>query len=771
MGVRLRDRTVQQGDIMKINGENRTTIYDCLNKYKALKINRGNNYIIFFEAMLIGIFFSLIVEKLLWWRGVGVVHSILELICIVFNMSLFFIVWNRYNDSPASSKVIAFGLLSTTIFDVIHIYYFRGLGFAVGPFRDLGAKFWVLGRFVEIGTILAASFNYEKIRMSRWRSLVTASAIPIVISYVIIKYVELFPILVTETGLTDYKIISEFIIIILAHISVIRHNRKINEKGYISYRYLLIAIVIIIPTELCFMLFSTYSSSIVVYGHVFRIIYCYFLHKGIFQSSVSYPYEQLERSQKRLNDILDALPIGILTFDNNLKLDFANKQYERLLSCKRQHIIGLTNRELLDIFKRLDDASVEPLTEMVIQGNKDVKNVIRNYLTAEGKTVKLQTDAEKIEDGFLLTLRDTRAEQEIDNLHLQTQAILNSMKSAAFICNNEHVILAANKSFEELIELSSERLIGMNLSELNQLINYQRREVDPGENNYCSIDEQFQSTLTSISGIKKEIITNRSDILNMYGEPIGKISVVTDITELKEQQEKILHNEKLALLGQMGAAIVHETRNFLTTIKGCSQLIETLTNQDKVAEYAKRINISTDEVNRIISDFLSLSKPKQAVMEEVAACDLLKSMEATLETSSLIKGTNIEFLYNIDERYILCDEAQIRQVILNICKNAIEAMDEMPNPKLIIEVGAVEETNNIYIKIADNGKGMNKETLSKIGTRFFTTKQGGTGLGLSVCYNIVKTHGGWIDVASQEGMGTTFTINIPGIEDEGLEAI
>jgi PAS domain S-box-containing protein len=756
---------------MEINKAYWTTMCNYVNNYKTLRRSQKNNYIIFFEAMLIGIFVSLIVEKLLWWRGVGAVHSILELTCVVFNMSLFFIVWNKYNDSPASSKVIAFGLLSTTIFDVIHIYYFRGLGFAVGPFRDLGAKFWILGRFAEIVTILAASFNYKKIGMNRWRSLVIASTIPLVISYVTIKYVEIFPALVTETGITDNKIISEFIVIIIAHISLIRHSRKINDTGYISYRYLLLAIMVIIPAELCFMLFKTYSSSIMVYGHVFRIIYCYFLHKSIFQSSVSYPYEQLERSQKRLSDILDALPIGILTFDNNLKLDFANKQYEALLSCKREHIIGLTNRELLEIFKRVDDEAIEPLAEMVIQGSKDVKNVIRNYLTGDGKPVKLQSDAEKIEDGVLLMLKDTRIEQEIDNLHLQTRAILNSMKSAAFICNNEHVILTVNKSFEELVGLSGERLMGMNLSELNQLVNYQRNEVNPGRYTYCSIDEQFESTLTSICGVKKKIITNRSDILNMYGEPIGKISVVTDITELKEQQERILHNEKLALLGQMGATIVHETRNFLTTIKGCSQLIESLANQDNVAEYARKINVNTDEVNRIISDFLSLSKPKHAIMEEVAVCDLLKSMEATLETSSLIKGIYIEFLYNIDERYVLCDEAQIRQVVLNICKNAIEAMAEVPNPKLIIEVGVSERNDNIYIKISDNGKGMDKEVLSKIGTLFFTTKQSGTGLGLSVCYNIVQGHGGWIDVASEEGMGTTFTINIPGIEDEELEEV
>jgi signal transduction histidine kinase len=107
--------------------------------------------------------------------------------------------------------------------------------------------------------------------------------------------------------------------------------------------------------------------------------------------------------------------------------------------------------------------------------------------------------------------------------------------------------------------------------------------------------------------------------------------------------------------------------------------------------------------------------------------------------------------------------------ILNICKNSIEAMIELPNSKLIIEAGIIEENNSIYIKVSDNGKGMDKKTLDKIGTPFFTTKQGGTGLGLSVCYDIIKQHRGWIDVTSEIGVRTTFTINIPSIEDDEFD--
>jgi PAS domain S-box-containing protein len=323
-----------------------------------------------------------------------------------------------------------------------------------------------------------------------------------------------------------------------------------------------------------------------------------------------------------------------------------------------------------------------------------------------------------------------------------------------------------NKSFEELIGVNEERLVGMNLSELNKLINYSRKQSNEIDCKDYIANEQFEASLTNVYGVKKEMIIHRSNILNIYGKPIGKISVITDVTELKDQQQKILHNEKLALLGQIGAVIVHETRNYLTTIKGCSQLISLTSDQDKIIEYAEKININTDEVNNIISNFLSLSKPKKSIREEVAVSDLVKSLQDTMETSSLIKGVDIHFSCNIDDRYILCDVAQIKQVMLNLCKNAIEAMSELTNPVLTVEAGISEENNYVYIKVSDSGKGMSKEILEKIGTPFFTTKQSGTGLGLSVCFELIKQHGGRIEVNSKEGFGTTFTINLPGLELE-----
>lgn len=749
--------------------ENSPAIHSCVNGCKTLWKETKINYIIIIRSLLIGILVSILIEKLLWWRGTAIIHTILELIPIAFNISLFFLVWNKYKDSPDSSKIIAYGLFATTIFDLVHTYFYGPLGFAVGEYYDLGPRFWILARITEILGIFIASFSVKGILRNRWACITIAASIPMVVSYMCINYIGYFPEMFTGTRVTVVKIILEFIIVILAVISLIRHRRKISGAGYISHRYLGIALVFIIPTEICFTLYSSYDSSIMVYGHVFRVVYCYFLHRSIFQSSVNYSYEELERSKRRLNDILDALPMGILTYDTNRKVDFMNKEYKNLLSCELEDISGLSSIEILKAFYKVDVLGEETLEEKVAKGSMDTKKVIRKYLNKDGKPISLELEAVQIEGGSLFMARDATIEQEIDNLHLQTRIILDSMQNAACICDNRSNIMDSNKSFHKLTGLSNEEVSGVNAFKLGELIQYARKSEALIEKDEQGLHEQFEASFLKKDGSRVDIIVHKSMILNLNKETIGMIYVLTDISDLKEQQQKLLHQEKLALLGQMGATIVHETRNFLTTIKGCSQLIETMAQEGKVVNYAKRINASTDEVNRILSDFLSLSKPRQAVMEEVALCDLLKSLRNTLEISSIFKGVEIEFTSNIDERYILCDEAQMKQVILNICKNATEAMAEVPNPRLILNAGIAPDESSIYIKVSDNGRGMNKETLSKIGTLFFTTKQGGTGLGLSVCYEIVKNHGGSIEVTSEEGKGTTFTINIPGIEFDELE--
>lgn len=280
---------------------------------------------------------------------------------------------------------------------------------------------------------------------------------------------------------------------------------------------------------------------------------------------------------------------------------------------------------------------------------------------------------------------------------------------------------------------------------------------------------KFHFSFINSNGENKNLLLYITPIHNIDKEVIGTIIAGTDVTELKEQQKILIQQEKLAILGQMGAGIVHETRNFLSTIKGRCQLIDMLTEDQSIKNHISKISDNIDELNMMMSEFLFLSKPRQPYLDEISMYDIIHSIKNMIETSSFVKGVTVNFDLSKEERYLKCDEAQIKQVILNICKNAVDAMAEKDHAKLRISTGYNEQNNEMFVKIADNGKGIHKEDLGKISTPFFTTKPKGTGLGLSICYSIIKEHNGRIEVESELGKGTTFTIILPCISDEDYD--
>lgn len=223
------------------------------------------------------------------------------------------------------------------------------------------------------------------------------------------------------------------------------------------------------------------------------------------------------------------------------------------------------------------------------------------------------------------------------------------------------------------------------------------------------------------------------------------------------------------MLGQMGAGIVHETRNYLTTIKGRCQIMEVITKDLNILKHVHKINKSVDAIDNIMSKFLFMAKPRETSFDEVSICDLIQSIEGLIMSASFAKKVELVFNTTKEERYLLCDEGQINQVVLNLCKNAVEAMENTENPRMEIETGYNEKENEMYIRVTDNGKGISADELKNIGNAFYTTKEKGTGLGLYLCRQIVKEHGGRIDVESEPGKGTSFTVWLPCIDEESID--
>ena len=239
-----------------------------------------------------------------------------------------------------------------------------------------------------------------------------------------------------------------------------------------------------------------------------------------------------------------------------------------------------------------------------------------------------------------------------------------------------------------------------------------------------------------------------SELIDIEPEPCI-LFVLTDITERVLFEEELSRLDRLNLIGEMAAGIAHEIRNPMTTVYGFLQVAK----GNQISN--EFIDLMLDELKRansIITEFLNLAKNKvsdkkmQNVNTIIQALFPLIQAEATRAS----KQVDLQLSQCLD---IFVDEKEIRQLILNIALNGLDAMSS--GGKLTIMTYIEERA--VVLKIKDQGSGMSAEVLEKIGTPFFTTKEQGTGLGLAICYSIAKRHGAHIDVETGEN-GTTFSI-------------
>ncbi|WP_243508900.1 sensor histidine kinase [Cytobacillus oceanisediminis] len=234
---------------------------------------------------------------------------------------------------------------------------------------------------------------------------------------------------------------------------------------------------------------------------------------------------------------------------------------------------------------------------------------------------------------------------------------------------------------------------------------------------------------------------------------------------LKKTAEEIKETEMTsdysADFGQLATGIAHEIRNPLTTVKGFFQLLKPYLIEIGKEQYAE---IAIEEINRandMIYDFLNASKPAQNKKTEIDLNKLIQEMKILFENEANIQNINLTVSLCSGNPLFYGDSKQIKQVLINIIRNALEACEEAhaTEGKVCLIVKSISQKTQIIIE--DNGPGMTEETLNQLFVPFYTTKEKGTGIGLSICRKIIEEHGGTINVHSNFSHGTVFEIELP----------
>lgn len=467
----------------------------------------------------------------------------------------------------------------------------------------------------------------------------------------------------------------------------------------------------------------------------------------------------LEQSEERYRILVENSPIATAVHVDAV-LKYVNPSFVSLFNAKnKSDLIGLSKWELIPAEHQDYIATLEETLESMEFSYKRREGKI---LTLDGRALDVEVTAIPIafegEKGILVMLSNIsdrkKVEHEIEKILRQNERILNTAGDGILSISDEMTINFANSAALKLLGYEHTELIGRNVSVLF--------EASSDSTNITDL-----LTCTTIQKKRNEkIFRKKGDwiLTDITLTPImedeqrnGTVLVFKDITQQQQLDELMSRSDKLSVLGELAAGIAHEIRNPLTSLKGFIQLIQS-NSQDRYQEYCKIMLDELERVNGIVGEFLMLSKPQHAALKSVDPVQLIKEVVSFLSSEALLNSVNIHEEYLLRNTNIFAEANQLKQVFINLLKNAIESMDAGGNIFISVRESSYQE---LTITIQDEGCGIEEERLPTLGQPFYTTKERGTGLGLMICLKIIENHNGRISFSSKINVGTIVEITLP----------
>lgn len=350
--------------------------------------------------------------------------------------------------------------------------------------------------------------------------------------------------------------------------------------------------------------------------------------------------------------------------------------------------------------------------------------------------------------------RTTRA--SLSRIKAFSDNVVQNVPIGLLAMDHQGKIAAFNKGAEIILQLSAPEVIGQAAqkclpTELLEEINNSRTrdEVSEKEIECTTADGKIVPLEIGASSIKDE-----NDVF------LGNVLLLKDLSEVRALRREVARSQRLASVGRLAAGVAHEIRNPLSSIKGFATYFkERYPDQPQDQQTAAIMIQEVDRLNRVVGQLLEFSRPIATKPQKISLSALLADSLTLIKDRAAEKNISVRVQNNarVDEARI--DPDRINQILLNLYLNAIDAMED--GGKLTVELSADGQSDQIGITIADTGRGISPEHLSKVFDPYFTTKSSGTGLGLAMAYNITEAMGGSIKVKSDPGKGTVFSIMIP----------
>ncbi len=516
--------------------------------------------------------------------------------------------------------------------------------------------------------------------------------------------------------------------------------------------------------------------------------------------------EALKRSEHLYRAIFENTGVANILVREDTIIILANSEFEKLSGFSKEEIEG--EKSWTEFFVHEDLSRMLQYHQLRRMGKE---GVLRKYECrlkdrhGHIKDIAISVDMIPSTKESIASLHDIterkQAERTLQESQRRLADIIDFLPDATLVIDKEGKVIAWNRAMEAMTGVKKEDMLGKGDHEyampfygdrrniLVDLVLHPEREI---KNNYMAIqrvgDILLGEALTKNLLIGNIHISGTASVLrDNSGEAIAAIECIRDNTERKKLAERLNRAEKMEALGTLAGGVAHDLNNVLGVLVGYSELLaESLPEDSFERKYAVNIQKSSEKGAAIIQDLLTLARRGVTVSEVVDLNRLVLDYFKTPEFEKLKSyHKDVKIRTDFEEKLLLIKGSPIHlgKTIMNMVSNALEAVPgygevtiKTTNHYLDHPVrgyDAIQEGDYVVLTVSDTGRGISANDLSKIFEPFYTKKvmgRSGTGLGLAVVWGTAKDHNGYIDVQSEEGKGSTFTLYFPATREE-LEQI
>lgn len=452
--------------------------------------------------------------------------------------------------------------------------------------------------------------------------------------------------------------------------------------------------------------------------------------------------KKLSKANEKITTILDSINDAYFTLDNQWRFTYINDEAQRLFKENCDGFVGKSIKEIPSLAQTLKNLR---------KSNSHRSKVCYEYFN-EYLQRWFEVNAYLSENSLGVYLKDITSRKLADSKIAFQAAVMDQVQNIVVVTDLDGTVIYWNKSAEAACQWLDEEITGIKnvdiiiaLDSMNAYREMRRIVLKDGHS-------EKELVLRCKNGSRIPVHVVSTAIKDAAGHTVGIVGVAVDISERKELEKEMIRLDKMDMVGIMAAGIGHEIRNPMTTVRGFLQLLSSREAEQEKLEYFELMIQELDRANSIISEYLTLAKDKLVTLKIQSLNSVISALLPLLQAGAIVSDINVTTQLD-DIPDLLIDDKEIRQMLLNLVRNGIEAMSAGG----VLTIRTYQDNRDVILEVDDQGPGIDPKIIDRLGTPFVTSKDHGTGLGLAAIYSIANRHNAKVSFSTGP-MGTTFYV-------------